>query len=464
MPQILIIDDRIDIRLSLRMLLEDHHYQVIEADNPQSAQQQLKDHQVSLIILDMNYRLDTTSGKEGLDFLAWLQASNITIATIAMTAWSNTDLVVKAMQLGANDFIEKPWKNKQLLHAVEQQLALNELQQQNAKLKQQISQSNENQSEYQWRSPCMIQLLKQLKAVANTDVSILLTGNNGTGKSELANYIHQHSPRNNSELISVNMGAISENLFESEMFGHKKGAFTDAKNARIGRFELAENGTLFLDEIANIPLSQQAKILRVLENGEYEVLGSSYTKKTNVRIVSATNANFTQLITKELFREDLYYRLNTIELHVPCLKDRQQDIITLTEYFIEKFRHKYNQSPKVLTSSAKHALLTYHWPGNIRELSHLVERAVLLCESTLIDVYDLHLTATNEVQNETQKEKQPFSSPKPLPLMTLEQAEIQLIKQALIATEHHIPKAADILGLTKASMYRRIEKYDLAKK
>ena len=472
MPLILIIDDRVDIRLSLRMLLEDHHYQIIEADNPQSAQQQLKNNQVSLIILDMNYTLDTTSGKEGLDFLAWLQASNINIATIAMTAWSNTDLVVKAMQLGANDFIEKPWKNKQLLHAVEQQLALNQLQQQNAKLKQQISQAHENQSQYQWRSPCMVQLLKQLNAVANTDVSILLTGDNGTGKSELANYIHQHSSRKQHELISVNMGAISENLFESEMFGHKKGAFTDAKNARIGRFELAENGTLFLDEIANIPLSQQAKILRVLENGEYEVLGSSYTKKTNVRIVSATNANFSQLITSELFREDLYYRLNTIELNVPPLKERQQDIIALAEFFTAQYQHKYHLSSKSLSENAKQALLTYHWPGNIRELSHLVERAVLLCENQLIDVQDLHLTAStkmpNEVQNETpneaQNEKQPHSSSAHLPLMTLEQAEIQLIKQALVQTNNHIPQAAEILGLTKASMYRRIEKYDLAKK
>jgi len=457
MHQILIIDDRIDIRLSLRMLLEDHHYQVIEADNPQSAQQQLKDHHVSLIILDMNYTLDTTSGKEGLDFLAWLQASKIDIATIAMTAWSNTDLVVKAMQLGANDFVEKPWKNKQLLHAVEQQLALNQLQQQNAKLKQQITQSHENQSEYQWRSPCMVQLLKQLKAVANTDVSILLTGDNGTGKSELANFIHQHSLRNSHDLISVNMGAIAENLFESEMFGHKKGAFTDAKNTRIGRFELAEKGSLFLDEIANVPLSQQAKILRVLENGEYEILGSSYTKKTNIRIISATNANFKRLLTHQLFREDLYYRLNTIELNVPPLKDRQQDIIALTNFFIEKYHNKYHQTAKQLTDNAKQALLTYHWPGNIRELSHLVERAVLLSENNLIDINDLHLTANNDIEHQN-------SSTAQLPLMTLEQAEIQLIKQALGKTNYHIPQAANILGLTKASMYRRLEKYDLAKK
>ncbi len=460
MSHILIIDDRRDIRLSLRMLLEDaclngENYQVLEADNPQSAQPLLHQQDIALIILDMNFSLDTTSGEEGLAFLRWLQQSNISVATIALTAWSNTDLVVKAMQLGANDFIEKPWKNKQLLHAIEQQLALGQLQQQNAKLKQQLAQQdNEHQQNYQWRSPCMAQLLKQLKTVANTDVSILLTGDNGTGKSELARFIHQHSSRQQQALISVNMGAISENLFESEMFGHKKGAFTDAKSNRIGRFELAENGTLFLDEIANIPLSQQAKILRVLENGEYEVLGSSRTQQSNVRVISATNANFTKLLEQELFREDLYYRLNTIELAVPPLSVRQSDIVPLAEFFITKFCHKYQLNNKVFSDKAKQALLSYHWPGNIRELSHLIERASLLTEGTIIDLNDLNITPTSLPENKT-------SSVQALPFMTLEQAEINLIKQALGKTEQHIPKAAQLLGLSKAAMYRRIEKYGL---
>ena len=461
MPQILIIDDRRDIRLSLRMLLEDAHlngdsYQVLEADNPQSAQPLLQKNNISLIILDMNFTFDTTSGEEGLAFLRWLQQANINVATIALTAWSNTDLVVKAMQLGASDFIEKPWKNKQLLHAVEQQLALSQLQQQNAKLKQQLTQQNDQHNhEYQWQSPCMLQLLKQIKAVAHTDVNILLTGDNGTGKSELAHFIHQHSARKNNDLISVNMGAISENLFESEMFGHKKGAFTDAKANRMGRFELAENGTLFLDEIANIPLSQQAKILRVLENGKYEVLGSSRTQQSNVRLISATNANFSELIHKELFREDLYYRLNTIELEVPPLSDRAEDIIPLAEFFIRKFCHKYQLNKKAFSDNAKQTLQSYHWPGNIRELSHLVERAILLSENSLIELSDLNInTRSTKITNTLSAHAFPF--------MTLEQAEINLIKQALIKTNQHIPKAAQLLGLTKASLYRRIEKYGLA--
>jgi len=446
MTSILVVEDRPDIRLSLAILLEDHGYKVLEADNPQMAQVILKTSDVALILLDMNYSLDTSSGEEGLDFLKWLQTTQILIPRVAMTAWSNTDLVVKAMRFGATDFIEKPWRNKQLLHVIEQQLNYNTLQEQNAQLKQQLSDTSNE--EYQWQSACMVKFLKKISAVADTDVSILLTGDNGTGKSDLARNIHQQSLRKKEALISVNMGAISESLFESEMFGHKKGAFTDAKNARVGRFELAEKGTLFLDEIANIPLSQQAKLLRVLESGEYEVLGSSQTKKSNIRIISATNGNFIDLFDKELFREDLYYRLNTIEFRVPSLKERTDDIIPLTEFFITKFCVKYKRDIKTINAEAQQALSAYHWPGNIRELSHLVERALLLAEDNEITLDDLHLS--NRASNEV------------LPLMTLEKAEISLIKQALSATHNNAPKAAKLLGLTKSSMYRRIEKYNLA--
>jgi len=459
MPCILVIDDRPDIRLSLAVLLEDHHYTVIEADNPQIAQVKLKNHAVALILLDMNYQLDTTSGEEGLAFLDWLKNSSYShLPTVAMTAWSNTDLVVKAMNLGANDFIEKPWRNKQLLHAVEQQLNMSSLENQNKKLKQQLSkESNEG---YVWQSAVMQQLLKKVQAVANTDVSILLTGDNGTGKSELARFIHQQSQRSSNAFISVNMGAISESLFESEMFGHKKGAFTDAKQSRIGRFELAENGTLFLDEIANIPLAQQAKLLRVLENGEYEVLGSSQTQKTNTRVISATNGNFSQLLAKELFREDLYYRLNTIEFRIPALQERSEDILPLAHYFVEKFAKKYQRSVNTISQGAKQAMLDYHWPGNVREMSHLIERAVLLTEHEQLITEDLHIK--NVVNNE-KKQSTPIQVLDELPLMTLAEAEVSLVKLALNKATGNVPQAALLLGLTKASMYRRLEKYGLAK-
>lgn len=446
MEHILVVDDRADIRMSLSILLEDNHYQTVEAENPQVAQIKLKEEKISLIILDMNYRLDTTSGEEGIRFLQWLKSSNIDIPVIAMTAWSNVELVIQAMKLGAKDFIEKPWKNKQLLHVVGQQISLNALQLENQKFKQQLNSSSTTQ--YQWRSACMLQLLDNIKSIATTDANILLTGDNGTGKSELAKAIHQQSSKADHPLVSVNMGAISESLFESEMFGHVKGAFTDAKANRIGRFSLAENSTLFLDEIANIPLTQQAKMLRVLENGEYEILGSSKTQYANCRIISATNADFKQLIAQNKFREDLYYRLNTIELRLPSLHERKQDIIPLTQFFIAKFSQKYHRDYCELTQGAQQALLDYHWPGNIRELSHLVERAVLLNSNQLIDVEDLRLTNNNPKVE--------------LPLMTLRDAEINLIKKALLQTDNNIPKAAKLIGLTKSSMYRRIEKYELA--
>jgi DNA-binding NtrC family response regulator len=460
---ILVIDDRIDVRLSLILLLEDHGYSVLEADNPQVAQQLLKSHTIDLALLDMNFTLDTTSGEEGLDFLTWLQTSRITLPIIAMTAWSNVDLVVKAMKLGVNDFIEKPWKNRQLLHIVSQQLSLTSLQHQNEKLKQQLINKPDQAINYQWRSPCMINLLQQIKTVAHTDVNILLTGDNGTGKSELAHYIHRHSTRNNENLISVNMGAIAENLFESEMFGHTKGAFTDAKSSRIGRLELADNGSLFLDEIANIPLSQQAKLLRVLETGEFEVLGSSKTLQSNIRLISATNGNIASLICSGKFREDLYYRLNTLEFNLPSLALRLDDIVPLAEFFIVKFVAKYNLAACQLVNEAKRALLTYHWPGNIRELSHLIERAVLLCKQGKITLEDLPLNRNNIKKSISSHFTQGHSADtqEQFPFMTLEKAEVSLIIQALAQTNNNIPQAATLLGLTKSSMYRRIEKHSI---
>jgi DNA-binding NtrC family response regulator len=465
MPCILVIDDRPDIRLSLAVLLEDHHYTVIEADNPEIAQIKLKNHSIDLILLDMNYHLDTTSGEEGVTFLTWLQDSSFAqTPTIAMTAWSNTDLVVKAMNLGANDFIEKPWRNKQLLHTVEQQLSLLSLENQNKKLKQQLKKNHFD--EYIWRSPVMTKLLKKVKAVVNTDASILLTGDNGTGKSELARFIHQQSHRKNEAFVSVNMGSISESLFESEMFGHKKGAFTEAKKNRMGRFELAEKGSFFLDEIADIPLSQQAKLFRVLKNGEYEVLGSSTTQNINTRIISATNGNFIQLLSTELFREDLYNRLNTIEFKVPSLKERTEDILSLAKYFVEKFSRKYQRSMKSISYGAEQAMLDYHWPGNVREMSLLIERAVLVAKHDQLLTEDLHIYSdsnSTSIKSSVNNDNVGGEQGNELPLMTLAEAEVSMVKLALDKSEGNVPQAAILLGLTKASMYRRVEKYGLAK-
>ena len=445
MANILVIDDRSDIRLSLALLFEDNEHETLEADNPQIAQKILKENQVDVIVLDMNFTLDTTSGEEGLSFLNWLKASDIHIPVVAMTAWSNTELVVKAMKAGASDFIEKPWRNKQMLHAIEQQLSIQSLQHENAKFKQLINSSSEEN--YQWQSEVMISLQKKIGAVANTDVSVLFTGENGTGKSEFARYLHQQSSRSAETFVSINMGAITEPLFESEMFGHKKGAFTDAKADRIGRFELAKRGSLFMDEISNIPVSQQNKLLRVLESGEYEAVGSNKTLKADVRVISATNADLKNAIEHGQFRQDLYFRLNTIELEIPPLRERQKDLIPLAEFLVATFSTRYKREIKGLSESAASAIKSYQWPGNVREIRHLVERAVLLSTESRISSEDLHIVHVNTEKN--------------IPLMTLEQAEVQLLKQALAKTDHHVAKAASLVGLTKSSMYRRLEKYGL---
>jgi DNA-binding NtrC family response regulator len=447
---VLVVDDRADVRISARFVLEDNRYQVFEAESPEMAKELIKQNRIDLVLLDMNYSLDTTSGDEGLTFLSWLNKADLGIPAVAMTAWSNVELAVKAMQLGAGDFIEKPWKNQRLLQVVAQQLTVTGLKKQNQKLQQRLETKDTAEEVYQWLSPCMHELMRQIDSVAMTDVAILLTGDNGTGKSQLAGYIHGQSAQDSGPFIAVNMGAISESLFESEMFGHTKGAFTDAKSSRIGRFELAKQGTLFLDEIANIPLSQQAELLRVLETGEYEVLGSSQTQWSNIRLISASNGNFKTLIEQERFREDLFYRLNTIEFRVPSLKERLLDIVPLAQHFIGFDCKKYGKTEIPLTKDAVLALQQYHWPGNIRELSHLMERAVLLCRNSQLSTSDLNIR--NAQNSET--------SPNDLPMMTLEEAEKRLITQAMDKVERSVPKAAVILGLTKSSLYRRLEKYD----
>jgi DNA-binding NtrC family response regulator len=444
-PQILVVDDSPEIRLSAAFILEDQGFDVLEAENHHYAQTILAESAIDLILLDMNFSLDTTSGEEGLRFLTWLAKSDFVIPVIAMTGWSNVDLAVSAMRLGACDFVEKPWNNQRLIQIIRQQLKIAGLQVQNQKLKQQLETSVEQN--FIWHSPAMEKLRQQIDSVAATDASILLTGDNGTGKSYLAQCIHQQSDRISKAFIAINMGAISESLFESEMFGHKKGAFTDAKENRIGRFELAKHGTLFLDEIANIPLSQQAKLLRVLESGEYEVLGSSQTQHADSRIISATNSDIAQMIADGTFREDLYFRLNTIELRVPSLKERVQDITPLAKHFIDMHGKKYKREELNLTPSAIKALEAYHWPGNVREMSHLMERAVLLAQSSSLGQEDFHLSTLKQNNN--------------LPMMTLDKAEQILIKQALELSHNNVAKAGALLGLTKSTMYRRLEKYGM---
>lgn len=443
-PRILVIEDNREIRISAHFVLEDFGFHVETLENPALAKPWLLQHATDLILLDMNFERDTTSGEEGLEFLRWLKQQGIEIPLVAMTAWSNTELVVKAMQLGAGDFIEKPWNNQRLHQVLQQQLQLQQLARGNRALQQRLEQS---QPELVWRSDVMNRLMEQLAAVAPSEASVLLTGENGTGKSHLAQWIHSQSARAAQPFIAVNMGAIPETLFESEMFGHKKGAFTDAKENRIGRFELAQQGSLFLDEIACIPVAQQSKLLRVLESGEFEMLGSSQTLRADVRLLSATNSDFTQLIREGLFRQDLYYRLNTLEFRVPALRERSEDIPALANYFIRKHGQRYRKPELTFSNCAQKLLTAYAWPGNIRELSHMMERAVLLTQTGELTAAQFNLPGAMQPAHQL------------LPMITLDDAEQQLIRQALEKTLNNKQQAADLLGITKSSLYRRLEKY-----
>lgn len=452
MANILIIDDDKNVRISAHFLLSRNGYDVQEIDHPSAALAHIQQHSTDLIMLDMNFNQDTTSGQEGLALLKQLIALDDPIPIVIMTAWPSVDLAVAAMKLGAKDFIEKPWDNTRLLQVIKQQLDIGQLKKKNRKLSQH-NQELQQVGQLVWRSDPMASLFEQLDSLSSTDATLLLTGENGTGKSSIAQYIHNHSRRRHESFVSVNMGAIPDSLFESELFGHTKGAFTDANQDRIGRFELAEQGTLFLDEIGAIPITQQAKLLRVLETGEYERLGSSKTQLADIRLISASNTDFSQRIAEGNFRQDLYYRLNTIEIRVPSLIERRNDIIPLAEHFMMRHINKYGKSSLTLADDAHHTLLAYHWPGNIRELSHIIERAVLFTKGDKITAQSLSLNIESTASAIPQ-----------MPLIPLEQAERALITQALSQTQGNTSAAAQCLEISLSAMYRRMEKYDIKAK
>ncbi|MEI4551211.1 sigma-54 dependent transcriptional regulator [Pseudoalteromonas spongiae] len=438
MKKILIIDDHIDVRLSARIVLESHGYTCTEADHPSVGLALLKNQQIDLVLLDMNFTKDTTSGEEGLGFLKELKRQELTIPVIVITAWAKVDLAVKAMQLGASDFVEKPWKNAKLLESIENQLA------------PENTSNNQLSSGFLALGEQSKTLVKAASRIAKTDANVLITGENGSGKSLLAKYIHDNSPRANHDMVSVNMAAIPDNLFESELFGHKKGAFTDAKENREGRFSLANDSTLFLDEIGTLPMSLQAKMLRVLETGEFEILGSSKTQTSNARIISATNADLEKAINNGEFRRDLLFRLNTLVLTIPPLRERQDEIALLANHFIEKHCKRYGFEPLQLTNTALEKLKAHSWPGNVRELSHVLERAVIMTDGDGIDAKYLQLELSTQHES--------------VPLMNLEQAEKLMINNALKHFDGNVIAAGEFLGLSKSAIYRRIEKFNISVK
>jgi len=443
---ILIADDDEDIRLALALLLQAKGFSTLEASNAKEVTILAERQKPDLILLDMNFSRDTTSGAEGLEILAQVKKSNIPV--ILMTAWGSIELAVKGLKQGAGDFIEKPWHKEKLLNSIHQQLSLSKLQQENQGYRSLLNSASENKTQLTWicQSPAMQAIEQLVKQIAPTDANVLILGENGTGKSLLAERIHQLSIRRHEPLISVNMAAIPENLFESELFGHQKGAFTDAKQHRIGRFQLADQGSLFFDEIGSLPLNLQPKLLRVLETGHYEVLGSSQTQRTNVRLISATNANLAQLVSDGAFRQDLLYRLNTLVITIPPLRERLADIRLLADNFIAKFTQKYHKESLTLSGAALTKLTQHNWPGNIRELSHVIERAVLLATHNEITDSQLLLeTVSNEKHQ--------------VVLQPLEIAEQQLVEKAMSVTQGNVIEAAKILDISRNALYRRLDKF-----
>jgi DNA-binding NtrC family response regulator len=458
--KVLLADDDKNILAALKLQLKVEGFSSVPVTSPNEVLSALKEQDFDLILMDLNYHHDTTSGDEGLNLISEIRKNDQFIPIVAMTGWGTIDIAVDAMRRGANDFIEKPCDNNRLLNILKNLLALSESQKRSQRLasENELLRSSSQPQHWTCQSDAMKQVMTVVNNVAATDINILITGENGTGKSQLANIIHQLSLRKASSFITVNMGAINDAIFESELFGHVKGSFTDAKANRIGRFELADNGSLFMDEVANIPLGQQAKLLRVLESGEFEKLGSSKSQKASVRIISATNANLEDMVSDKNFRQDLLFRLNSIEINIPPLRDRQADIPVLANNFLKKYNHKYQRNINKISAPAMDKLLAYQWPGNIRELDHLIERAILMATSTELQADDLLIKASTTQDKNISPNNE---NDEDWAQLSMEQAEGKLIALVMKRFHGNAKDAAKSLGYSKSSFYRRLEKFGL---
>jgi DNA-binding NtrC family response regulator len=408
----------------------------------------LQQRDYALLMMDLNYARDTTSGQEGLEVIPKIQQLDSTLPIVVMTAWATIDLAVEAMKRGARDFVPKPWDNERLLTIVRTQIELASALRKGRKLEAANKLLGGNVPNLIAEAPSMRPVIEMISRVAPSDANVLITGENGTGKSLVAQALHALSPRASHSMITVNMGGLSETLFESELFGHVKGAFTDAKTDRAGRFELADESSLFMDEIANIPLNQQAKLLRVIEAGEFERVGSSKTLHANVRIISATNANLADEVAAGRFRQDLLFRLNTIEIALPPLRNRREDILPLANHFLLQHAQRYRKELVGFDETARERLLQHSFPGNVRELDHVVERAVLMAQDRHLKAADLGLTSG-------------AGESRSLEEMSLEEVEAFLIKKALARNDGNARKAAEALGLSRSAFYRRLQQYGL---
>ncbi len=448
-PRILVADDQRDVLEALRLLLKGEGFEVETAASPAAILGALDAGDFDAALMDLNYTRDTTSGREGFDLLTKIQALDAQLPVIVMTAWGSVDGAVEAMRRGARDYVQKPWDNARLLAQLRTQVELARALRRTARLEEQNRLlRRDGFPELIAESSAMQPVLRLMERVGPSEASVLITGEHGTGKELVAQWLHAASTRAARPLVAVNVGGLSEGVFESELFGHVKGAFTDAKSDRTGRFELADGGTLFLDEIANVPLTQQAKLLRVLQSGEIERVGSSRTRRVDVRVLAATNADLYTEAAAGRFREDLLFRLNTIEIHLPPLRDRREDILPIALLCLKRSAMRYRKSLTGFERAAIEALHAHAWPGNVRELDHAVERAVLLAQGDGVHVGDLALEA-------------PTSAGTRLEEMTLEDVEKVLIQKALARFGGNVSQAAKQLGLSRSALYRRLQTYGL---
>jgi DNA-binding NtrC family response regulator len=448
-PRVLIADDQADVLEALRLLLKADGCELETAASPAAIMEIVERRELDVVLMDLNYARDTTSGREGLDLLPRVQAVDATLPIVVMTAWGSVEVAVEAMRRGARDFVQKPWENERLLTILRTQVELARALRRGQRLEAENRALREQPvTNLVAQAPTMQSVLQMIGRVGPSDANVLITGENGTGKGVVAQALHAASSRAARPMVTVNAGGLSEGVFESELFGHVKGAYTDAKTDRVGRFELADGGTLFLDEIANVAPPQQIKLLRVLETGEFERVGSSRTRKVNVRVISATNADLFEDVAAGRFRQDLLFRLNTVEIRLPPLRERREDIPLLAMHFLRQHGQRYRKRLSGFETAAMQAFAEHNWPGNVRELDHAVERGVLMAQGSIVCNADLSLKTGREGASRLED-------------MSLEDVEAFLIKKAMARYDGNVSHAASALGLSRSALYRRLQRYGL---
>jgi len=446
--RVIAADDQPDVLEALRLLLKRENISMVPATSPVGVLSALEQEDFDAALIDLNYARDTTSGGEGLDLLSTLRTVDSTLPIVVMTAWGSVEGAVEAMRRGARDYVQKPWDNARLIATLRTQIELGRALRRSRRLEEENSRLRGSAPQMIARSPAMQAVIRVLDKVAPSEANVLVTGEHGTGKEVVARYIHGSSKRGGKPLVTVNAGGVAEGVFESELFGHVRGAFTDAKLDRAGAFEVADGGTLFLDEVANMPMQQQAKLLRVLQTGEFTPVGSSKVKRADVRVIAATNARLHDEVGQGRFREDLLYRLNTVEVQLPPLRERLDDIPHLAQFFLKRIVDRGATTARRFSADALEALVRHPWRGNVRELEHAVERAVLLASAEEIGPEDLFLGAAAQ-------------GPALIDRMTLDDAERHLIQRALARCGGNVSEAARELGVSRSALYRRLQHHGL---